>query len=473
MRFDCTNGLFHLVFANDSDRYYTPSLLRLNFRQYLYYELKRAGYTDIFFVDQALAISGCLDVLSDMNKKFLAFVFSIQVFSALKDHKEAMDLLEKLRKNNVAHHLILIYSPVTVDLIRSYFSDSDSIFMNPRLFPRILWDVSFQRLTFYERLDQIFGAECVSCLNLLLREDIDYMVKHLFLHRTITGTGTDKVDFQAVDDYVDFIWAWYHFRDFKQVVGAWLPDNQCRQLGVIERYLEDDAALEAVGQQIEKLKGWCEPGESLSAMAARRFKLDSEPPLVYEKYHWFHRLAVQGCETFGHICDEQLAVIGQRLEGACMEGDPEWKPFVNHCLGYMQTAIRVGDKDTYRRAVQAFCQDEGPKHRDMRQCQEEILSKSAIVFQNHKKIKQYAKKIEEQSHDLKAIVAQIEGSEIHDLRAVSQKERVNLLDQNMKDMEKLMTDLGRQTNALEKYIHRLELMADASDFNDINFETMV
>ena len=43
----------------------------------------------------------------------------------------------------------------------------------------------------------------------------------------------------------------------------------------------------------------------------------------------------------------------------------------------------------------------------------------------------------------------------------------------MKDMEKLMTDLGRQTNALEKYIHRLELMADASDFNDINFETMV
>ena len=98
MRFDCTNGLFHLVFANDSDRYYTPSLLRLNFRQYLYYELKRAGYTDIFFVDQALAISGCLDVLSDMNKKFLAFVFSIQVFSALKDHKEAMDLLEKLKK---------------------------------------------------------------------------------------------------------------------------------------------------------------------------------------------------------------------------------------------------------------------------------------------------------------------------------------------------------------------------------------
>ena len=48
-RFDAGDGLYHLVFANE-DTYYLDSLLKLNLRQYLYYELKGKGYESVFFL---------------------------------------------------------------------------------------------------------------------------------------------------------------------------------------------------------------------------------------------------------------------------------------------------------------------------------------------------------------------------------------------------------------------------------------
>ncbi len=41
-KFDAGDGLCHLVFANDDDVYYLKSLLKLNLRQYLYYNRRHA-----------------------------------------------------------------------------------------------------------------------------------------------------------------------------------------------------------------------------------------------------------------------------------------------------------------------------------------------------------------------------------------------------------------------------------------------
>ena len=46
-RLNPDSGLCHLVFAND-DVYLTESLMRLNLKQYIYYELKKLNYRGIF-----------------------------------------------------------------------------------------------------------------------------------------------------------------------------------------------------------------------------------------------------------------------------------------------------------------------------------------------------------------------------------------------------------------------------------------
>lgn len=47
--FDATKGLFHLIFANEDDEYYTDSYIKTNFHFYLYYRLIAMKYKYVFF----------------------------------------------------------------------------------------------------------------------------------------------------------------------------------------------------------------------------------------------------------------------------------------------------------------------------------------------------------------------------------------------------------------------------------------
>lgn len=77
--FDSNSGLFHFVFANQDDDFYTPAYIKMKFRPYLLFQLKNSKYTHIYFWERAFdmsndfyslhTIGGCIIELNDQRKQ--------------------------------------------------------------------------------------------------------------------------------------------------------------------------------------------------------------------------------------------------------------------------------------------------------------------------------------------------------------------------------------------------------------------
>ena len=227
-RFEAEAGLCHLVFANE-DTYYLSSLLQLNLRQYLYYDLKSKGYGAVYFFsgesgsfsvvfpdavsrsiyegyeeqtagqkfktwllgrkespeDPGTSVP-CGDcgslfrrVLRIMKgEKKIAFVFQIETFYSLSDCPELIEKLSQSAGSNYNRgHIFLICAPVTAGGSSRLLTDAHGVFRSP-LFPEIQRIFSsYKNVQIYERLREELGQR-VCFLNLLDRNSVYYMVLH-------------------------------------------------------------------------------------------------------------------------------------------------------------------------------------------------------------------------------------------------------------------------------------------------------
>lgn len=181
-KFDSEQGLFHFVFAND-DVYYSDSLIGMNLWQYLYFELRKIGYSSVYFLNgeegayellipdavsadlydayekpsfmgffkgksesnrsgKTLKQNHLNDFWNRMNQmikkeKHLAFVISIEAFSSLRQHPELIESLRQAdEKNYSRNHIIMVLAPVVADGSRQYLMDENGVFRS-NLFPEI------------------------------------------------------------------------------------------------------------------------------------------------------------------------------------------------------------------------------------------------------------------------------------------------------------------------------------------------
>ncbi|MEE0265982.1 MAG: hypothetical protein UD936_10195 [Acutalibacteraceae bacterium] len=322
--FDAEKGLFHFVFANGKDYYYTDSAVRLTLHQYMYCELIRQGYKTAFFISgddgsyelsmvnqdffsmsekkNALfdrikifqrsartpeefagkkTINGknnfedCLDrMITIMNEHdHVAFFVPIETFKEFADvegiTKKLKDLSDKNHKSG-NRHLILIHAPVNVEGSLDYIKDEKGIFRSG-LFPEI--DRIFNKkknMYIYDELKNEFDTRMVF-LNTVTRENVYNIVYRHFIRNETCFSKS----FDMIDDYVDLIYFWHNSQAFREYAGKLFNEQDRRVFFNIEGSLCDKLLFSKITECINTIKNSNEGRESLKAwFFSNGYKLD-------------------------------------------------------------------------------------------------------------------------------------------------------------------------------------------------------
>lgn len=403
-RFDSGNGLCHLVFGNE-DVYYTEGLIRLNIRQYLYFELKKLNYSEVYFLSgdegrceltvpdaEAMNLYQCYEkksfigrifakkektagaqkfVLDDFkdfweraiqmmwNESGLVFVCSISAFSMLKYHPEYVkDLCELAEKNYLRGHLILIQASAAAEGSLPYLADTQGVF-HSALFPEIQQIFSLNKNVYiYERLQQAMGDKAVF-LNFLDHPEIYRMVRHFFLkHPEYTSE-----DGLFAEEITDYIWMYYHSQDFRLHEKNMFPENKKRVLLNIEKSLEDKTRLRRIQESITRIRQQDTRELPLYRILMEHYAFSRWEQLVFEDSAILRRLnqvslasvledvqnhaAVYMTETFPKIID-------RLRRPSVMIKEMTVNSFMNQCVDALQTACGKRDILTAEKAVRAL-----------------------------------------------------------------------------------------------------------------------
>ena len=525
-RFDSEKGLIHLVFANHEDTYYLDSLVKLNLWQYLYSQLRQQGYKGIYFIRgdadncsltisdqdsfsiydkyetqsfwgkffnkektynantviQIGSIDGFFDRMMQMMRKErrLAFVFSIEAFSELRDDPDTVrSLCSACTKNYDRNHLLLIQSPVIAGASRHYMSAPHSIFMTD-VFPEILHIFSrTQNVPVYENLKQEMG-ERVSFLNTLERQEIYYMVLHLLLK----GEAQTRELLPEARDFADFIWFWYHSDEFRQNMGPVLPENEKRQKIVIEKALSDGRKTwQSLQRKIDALRQGQRPDQPLYRLITGLYDEDMWLRLIYEdntllrKISRMHFKISEEKKAAGDNTWYYLRRIKEEL-GKPRLCEPEDKEidFMNKCVAAMEKADQRNDYDTFSRAASALnsivtdtmlaedSPEDAEKETRIRHIYISVIQVSEQLFDESKSCKELGDKI---SHEQEKMMAEIREIREYDLshgytRGESdawispRKAAVAEMNKNINNMKHIHTDRYRRLNSYKESISNLE-----------------
>lgn len=406
--FDAEKGLCHLVFANE-DNYYIKSLMRLNLRQYLYFNLKQKGIQTVYFVggdegQYELSISDAasassyeryekqkffdlfkareadggdfgkivkiydirsflLRMITMMKKeKKQAFVFYIEVFCQMKTCPDIIDMLCQISdKNYNKGNLLLIVAPVVSEGSRPYFADASGIFRSD-LFPEIQQIFKLHKsIHIYEKIKDELG-ERVVFLNTLERDSIYWMLLHKLVEETPYMDGY----FSKAADLADFIWAWYHSEAVRCSAGAVLPQNEKRMLSEIEKALDNKAALERINIIVEQMRREAGGAEPLKQWLCRNYGEDLQPCLIYEDNALLRKLEQIPIDSIfsqerdfstEFIHDSLNHIRAELRKPGLISGETQLPAYAGQCVEYMQHACFRGDRTTLEKAVAAlkFC----------------------------------------------------------------------------------------------------------------------
>lgn len=329
--FDAEKGLFHFVFANGEDYYYTDSAVRLTLHQYIYCELIRQGYRSVFFFtgdDGCYELSmvnmdffdisekknglfdriklfqrpvktqeefagkrlingkndfeDCLNrMITLMNEQdHMAFFFSIETFKELAEIEGvAQRLMDLSAKNHRTgnRHVILIHAPINVDGSIDYFKDEKGIFRSG-LFPEINKIFNKKKnMYIYDELKNELDVRMVF-LNTLTRERIYSVVYRHFMKNESCLSNS----FNMIDDYVDLIYFWYNSQSFREYTGKLFNDKAKRVFLNIEESLGDRLIFNKIAELINTIKNSKEGENSLRMwFFSNGYKLDSaELPII-------------------------------------------------------------------------------------------------------------------------------------------------------------------------------------------------
>lgn len=329
--FDAEKGLFHFVFANGDDYYYTDSAVRLTLHQYIYCELIRREYKTAFFIsgyegsyELSMVDMDFFDVSEKKNSIFdriklfqkpnktmddfagtkliegkndfadclnrmitimneqehIAFVFSIETFKELAEVEGIVQKLKELSAKNhktANRHLILIHAPVSVGGSIGYLKDKNGIF-HSGLFPAI--DAIFNRkknMYIYDELKNELDVRMVF-LNTLTRDNIYNIVYRHFMKNESYLSNS----FQMIDDYVDLIYFWYNSQSFREYAGKLFNDKAKKVFLNIEESLADRLIFNKITECINTIKNSQEGQHSIKMwFFANGYKLDdAQLPII-------------------------------------------------------------------------------------------------------------------------------------------------------------------------------------------------
>ncbi len=404
-RFDAGDGLCHLVFANE-DTYYLGSLLKLNLRQYLYYELKEKGYEGVYFLSgeegnlfltfgdacsqavyeryteqsagqklknwlwgkeehadcsgRPLPVSDYVSLLGRVlrmmkGEKRLAFVFPIETFFGLSDYPELIeDFCQAGQANYSRGHILLIQAPVMAGGSRRFFTDPRGVFQSP-LFPEIQMIFSgHKNVRIYEKLGEVMGQR-ISFLNTLEREDIYRMVQHFLLEQ---GPAMARF-WPRAEDYADVIWGWYHSAQYRAEAGAIFPENEKRLMTVIRTGISDKNVFLKMNQEVDRLRGLAGEQVPLSRWISQNCLIDSWQRLIYEDNVLLNRLdGMAFPAAWRQTGGSWMRTLGQIREElkkpSTMTQNPGEEAYVFECVEHMSLACSRKDRLTMEKSLEAL-----------------------------------------------------------------------------------------------------------------------
>lgn len=267
--FKSVNGLCQFVFASESEHYYLESFMRVNLRQYLYIQLKKTGYENVFFITSEsgkgcelfipdkesanLYDSYCVKKsffeklwgsnegnstgkrvkIDDINQfsgymlqmmhdcKKIAFVFTTESFDLLSPNGDMIrELVELSRINNEKKHVILnCISTEHTGSLRQ-LTKEEGIFRSI-LFEDLMWIFNhYKNPQIYDMMEEYMPLK-VHNLNELGYANIRGMLLHLLLQ----NTNLLNQYLGYVDDYSLIIDTWYHARAFREESAQLLEQN--------------------------------------------------------------------------------------------------------------------------------------------------------------------------------------------------------------------------------------------------------
>ena len=473
-RFDWERGLIHMVFAN-ADMYYLGSLVRLDSQRYLYYELKKKGYTAVLFLSgsqregryeaEMLDAESCsvydkygrtvwdifrtaeqqekksvlfknlhsfLRQMLEMMRKErrFAFVFSVETFAELKQYDETVgELLECAAKNSGRGHIILVCAPVTAQGTREYFSDARGIFQS-RLFPEIR--EIFQgpaNVHIYEKLKEEMGDRMV-LLNLLEREQINRLVRRFLMEkRTLWEEYADRSD-----DYGDVIWAWYHCSGFREKEKNLLPQNDTRMLQAIWKWLSEPGMLARLDGRVSRLREEAGSGQPLWKWMIRRWPEDKWIRCIYEDSAMLRKLESLRLADLDTDNDPAAAariwsllsqITDELKRPSRLLQDGQAGSYLNQCIEFLQKGWKQNDIFLTEKACEALkygvC---GPSARTDGQEQSEFgdprRSLYISILQIAEKICGMEKQYEEDGREIRRQAKEL-GERIREIRAYEKK----------------------------------------------------
>lgn len=323
-RLNPDSGLCHFVFAND-DVYFTESLMRLNLKQYIYYELKQLNYQGIFMLSgddihctlsiaDAMSMSvydqyrkksvfaqifgkdssvqgatrinqehpeeffECMIQMMQKEKK-LAFVCSINIFAMLSQYPDYVQALCELAKKNYSkNHMVIILAPTAVEGSLPYFADVQSVFRS-ELFAEIrqIFTVH-ENVYIYERLRQVMGSG-ILFMNYLEYSDIQKTVQYFVL-----AHPQYLINYKNIEaDCTDYIWMYYHSDDFRMHAKTRLPENPYRVMREIEIWLNEQSHINRLIETIKMYRAQVGYTVSLRRVFARKYQTNSFERLMYEE----------------------------------------------------------------------------------------------------------------------------------------------------------------------------------------------
>ena len=403
-RLNPDSGLCHLVFAND-DVYLTESLMRLNLKQYIYYELKKLNYRGIFVlsgddthcelsVADAMSMSvynqyrkksvfaqifgkgdpvqGTIHMTQEHPEEFfecmlqmmqkekkLAFVFNINVFGMLKRYPQYVNTLCDLQKKNYSkNHMIVILAPTAAEGSMPYFADTESIFRT-ELFPEIRQIFAMhENVYIYERLRQTLGSGVVF-MNYLEYADIQRMVQYFILMYPQYLTTCKNIE----ADFTDYIWMYYHSNAFKAHEKNKLPDNPYRIMREIENWLVEQSHVNTLIQTIKMYRAQVGFTVPLRRVLSQKYQTNASERLIYEAQDILKQLqhipdtiltSDSSLEKTLDISDD-LKTVKEKLMRPAITIMPEnVENFMNRCVDELGSACMKKDIFSAQKAMNAL-----------------------------------------------------------------------------------------------------------------------
>lgn len=414
--FNIDKGLIHMVFMNE-DIYVKKSLITLNRKKNLYYELKKAGCKAVFQVtlnDQGYCLT-CLDaaakeiyrelipekksilskftrylvdsaghidqknetvfvfekenrkelfdVLSGImnHKKNNAFVFSMDAVYSFQQNKKIVDFfLEQSNRNYVRRNLVVVESDASCEASFEMLTDENGFF-HTDVFPAIQKICrKYENPRLYERLHTEMRDQ-IEYFNYMTREKL----KNLVTLELMKKEGNTEF-LNKIDDYTDFIFLAVNSPSFcKEIVMQNEIMKALERTGhlycEIQKLLQNPDFCKVMEDLIRILRRKAEKGESLIDLAKRTDHVLIRQPFISWTSPILSKIddiSLQNTDLNTKSGRKRL----QRIKSECripfFAADKEKQEKVSNAMDdYLNVAItgsQVGDTERLKLALEAM-----------------------------------------------------------------------------------------------------------------------